>query len=965
MRYTRTLDTVKVFVCATYSDLIEERKGVMDAILRLQHQHDSMEFFGARTNRPIETCLEEVRASDVLVLIIGHLYGTIVPNADLSFTETEYNEGYRLAKPCLVYMKDPKVPILVEHAEQDPDKLAKLGAFKKRLQERYTVAPFRGPNDLALQVASDIPRAVVLKPSHQTFEAEQVISWDQIKEFLLGEERIVLQDAGQRMGLEFDRWGDLKRLLVEPRLASGLRPRLTEEQYRALEQQRAEGDYRGTDGLEAKREAAFAAENLHGERSGDLKWTDWSETGLHRQTVILGDPGFGKTALLWRAVCERNRTAINRIEAGRASESTLLIAVLLRADELAALAAQLSERSSAEVHEQALLSIVNQDRLRGANLRWLRESLESGRCLIAVDALDEVPATKTNNLDWLRHPNYTPPQSMIFTSRLAEYGGKPVVGILDDDELEILPYDESTAKQATVSWFWSDPRLAETFWAQLDTPGQAFVRQVLLSPLLLRLACQAFQPLKGGPKWKTQTDLYQSFMQTAWDRGNQRRGYTLDLEQSWALEQSISRLAYELWRRDPQRTFWNEEALRDAYNKQSDRNVLGEPGPVKELEQAGLLVKAKLRNRVRSRVYYFIHRTLHEWLAARYWARQLERARSKHWDNLNRWAWLPERERCITFVSGQLSPEAATTLLQVIRSSEDDIRHHRLVLAIRCLPELREQHSEDLDLVRGEIVRKATSLLSNRSLDVSILPCLALANPKYSHGAQAEYFLEWLARTDELDDEYRADLIACCGSAACIRSVVNALLPLFERRDSVPFMALPALKSLGTTVTEFGAVEALLRVLNTGEEASKNLAADVLGSLGPAGIAHGAVEGLLIAFSSNDNAVVKAAAYALGDLGAAAVKHGVVESLLLMCNRDVSLYYWVAFVLGRLGPTSVEHGAVEGLLTMLGSRDTFVAQGAADALSELGPSAVERAVEKLLFGLGTAESAVASAAAGL
>ena len=30
-----------------------------------------MEFFGAQPGRPIETCLEEVRNSDVLVVIVG------------------------------------------------------------------------------------------------------------------------------------------------------------------------------------------------------------------------------------------------------------------------------------------------------------------------------------------------------------------------------------------------------------------------------------------------------------------------------------------------------------------------------------------------------------------------------------------------------------------------------------------------------------------------------------------------------------------------------------------------------------------------------------------------------------------------------------------------------------------------------------------------------------------------------
>jgi Domain of unknown function (DUF4062) len=46
-----------VFVCSTFSDLSQERDQVLDAIKRVKLQHDSMEFFGARSEQPIETCL--------------------------------------------------------------------------------------------------------------------------------------------------------------------------------------------------------------------------------------------------------------------------------------------------------------------------------------------------------------------------------------------------------------------------------------------------------------------------------------------------------------------------------------------------------------------------------------------------------------------------------------------------------------------------------------------------------------------------------------------------------------------------------------------------------------------------------------------------------------------------------------------------------------------------------------------
>lgn len=149
-----------IFVCSTYSDLTEERKAVLDAIRRLQLQHDSMEFFGARANQPIETCLEEVRRSNILVVIVGHRYGTLVPELGLSFSEAEYAEGHSLKKPCLVYLRDDNVPVLPKHVERDPDKLRLLENWKATLQERHTVAPFQESRDLAVQVAADLGRTI-------------------------------------------------------------------------------------------------------------------------------------------------------------------------------------------------------------------------------------------------------------------------------------------------------------------------------------------------------------------------------------------------------------------------------------------------------------------------------------------------------------------------------------------------------------------------------------------------------------------------------------------------------------------------------------------------------------------------------------------------------------------------------------------------------------------------------------
>jgi hypothetical protein len=149
-----------VFVCGTQFDLADERSAVLEAIRRLQLQHDSMEYFGARSDAPIETCLQEVRRSNIITVIVGLRYGSLVPGMNVSFSEAEYSEAYRLHKTCLVYLRDENVPVLPKYFESNPENLQRLQAFKNVLGQRHTTKKFRDSNDLALQVTADLSHTV-------------------------------------------------------------------------------------------------------------------------------------------------------------------------------------------------------------------------------------------------------------------------------------------------------------------------------------------------------------------------------------------------------------------------------------------------------------------------------------------------------------------------------------------------------------------------------------------------------------------------------------------------------------------------------------------------------------------------------------------------------------------------------------------------------------------------------------
>jgi hypothetical protein len=106
--------------------------------------------------RPIDVCLDEVRKSDLLVVIVGLKYGSLPPKMEISYSQAEYEEGVRLEKPCLAYLRDDDVPILPKYVERDPDKLRLLDTWRQTLNAAHTVAKFEDWPRLAAQVAADI-----------------------------------------------------------------------------------------------------------------------------------------------------------------------------------------------------------------------------------------------------------------------------------------------------------------------------------------------------------------------------------------------------------------------------------------------------------------------------------------------------------------------------------------------------------------------------------------------------------------------------------------------------------------------------------------------------------------------------------------------------------------------------------------------------------------------------------------
>jgi hypothetical protein len=147
---------IPIFVSSTYTDLIPYRNVAREILSQFHADIRGMEVFGARTQKPLDTCLEEVSTSEVFIGIIGMRYGSVDKESGKSFVELEYETAKQNHLEILIYIIDeenasiPPINVDCQNAE-------KLKDFKKRLKI-HTCCFFNSVNDLSLKIKGDMEK---------------------------------------------------------------------------------------------------------------------------------------------------------------------------------------------------------------------------------------------------------------------------------------------------------------------------------------------------------------------------------------------------------------------------------------------------------------------------------------------------------------------------------------------------------------------------------------------------------------------------------------------------------------------------------------------------------------------------------------------------------------------------------------------------------------------------------------
>jgi len=159
----------QVFISSTYTDLIEERRKVMDVLLMADCIPAGMEAFVATDNEQFEVIKKVIDLCDYYILILGKRYGTINPATGTSYTEMEYEYAKEKGIPVLVFAIDDFVKLDEDKCDSEEEKIAKLKVFRNKALTNRMASIWKNADELTGRVAVSIMRAKqeIIRPGWQ------------------------------------------------------------------------------------------------------------------------------------------------------------------------------------------------------------------------------------------------------------------------------------------------------------------------------------------------------------------------------------------------------------------------------------------------------------------------------------------------------------------------------------------------------------------------------------------------------------------------------------------------------------------------------------------------------------------------------------------------------------------------------------------------------------------------------
>ena len=151
------------FISSTYDDLKEERKEILDVILRLNHIPAGMEFFFSFDKEQLKFIRGVIDESDYYVLILAARYGSI-DDEGISYTEREYDYAVSKGKRVIALIHANPDKIEREKTDKDENLFKKLIKFRNKVKKGRLVSFWGNTTELVSKFQSSLIQTIKLYP---------------------------------------------------------------------------------------------------------------------------------------------------------------------------------------------------------------------------------------------------------------------------------------------------------------------------------------------------------------------------------------------------------------------------------------------------------------------------------------------------------------------------------------------------------------------------------------------------------------------------------------------------------------------------------------------------------------------------------------------------------------------------------------------------------------------------------
>ncbi len=643
----------------------------------------------------------------------------------------------------------------------------------------------------------------------------------------------------------------------------------------------------------------------------------WEEAKKqHHKIMVLADPGMGKSALLRREVALTAAVEKEKLLSYKKTVDDVIFPLFIRLADL--------DEAEVEINEAIPLLVQRDYPKTWTDIQpLLKEKLITGKCLLLLNALDEVPKANRNRLAEKINrflENY--PCPVICASRIVGYGGAFIKGA---KEVEIVPLSQPQIEQFIEIWFKyaaSDrhQNSAQGLIAELLQKPQ--LRGLAKNPRLLYLLCSLYQE-KELTLPARRCQIYQKTVDYLLSKWNLHQASQSD-ETLQAKIQLLETLAYQFTCQG--KDIFSGDELKHQIGEylQSDRpNSNLNPYTAEELlaelsGENGILHKLTKE----SHRYVFIHRMTQDYLTACYLKRAIQNNSTQGIALAKDHFWDYDWHQPLSLLAGLM--DNPIPLLDAIYREKDDIFSTLLLLAGRAIAECEEQSHP---LIR-EIIDKIYELWHTYPF-VGFIESTVVALGQ-------THFLMLHQLQKELDEkhyytrkDFVAALIATLGQIGSPQAVETLTYALNQGPWYVRGEAAAALGRIGISQ----AIKALISTLHDEDTIVRGQAAEALGRIGGSA----AVQGLILALHDQDSYVRGEAAVALAQIGTPEA----VEELVKVLNHPDNFVRWEATGACRIGTSPV----VQALIQALHHQQNTIREEAAVVLGRIASS---QALEALI-----------------